>query len=101
MALPEQQNSFLTQLSSADVAALQSHLVPLQLRVGDTLQSVSHAVEKVVFPHSGVVALGIRGSEGIGPGIVVGCDGVIGGFAAASRCPAMCDAEVCVDGQAH
>ena len=101
MALPKQQNSFLAELSSTELAALRPHLVPLELRVGDRLHSIAVAVDKVVFPHSGVVALGIAEPEGIGPGILVGRGGVIRGFVAASRSPAVCDAEACASGQAH
>jgi hypothetical protein len=72
MVLRERQNSFLAQLSARELAALQSHLVPLPLGIGDTLHTGAAAAGKVVFPESGVVALGIRGQDGIGPGILGG-----------------------------
>ncbi len=94
-------NSFLRGLPQPEMAALRLHLVPLRLRAGDLLHDFAAPVQRVVFPHSGVVALGIPGPGGTGPGILVGREGLIGGFTAASGCPATCAAEVRIGGEAH
>jgi CRP-like cAMP-binding protein len=80
---------------------LRSHLTSFDLRVGDRLQEPGTKVDQVVFPHSGPVAMTMSLRDGIGAGLIlVGRDGIVGGFAAAASAPATCDAEVCIARQA-
>jgi CRP-like cAMP-binding protein len=55
----------------------------------------------VVFPHSGLVAMTMSLRDGTGAGVIlIGRDGIVGGFAATALAPATCDAEVHIPGQA-
>jgi CRP-like cAMP-binding protein len=100
-----ERNVFLSGLSAADSAALRSHLMPLELHVGERLHARGRHVEDVVFPQSGLVVLTIpqNGNAAVrmdttGTGIVlIGHEGIVGGSAAAPS-PATSDAEVFVAG---
>jgi CRP-like cAMP-binding protein len=71
------------------------------MRAGHVLHHPGDLVENVVFPHSGVVAMSVRLTDNSRAGaLLVGCDGVIGGFAAVASAPAICDAEVHISGTA-
>jgi CRP-like cAMP-binding protein len=94
-------NAFLSELSPAEAATLRSHLVPCELRVGDRLHFQGGHVDDVIFPHSGVVAMTMPAGGETGAAVVlIGRDGIVGGFAAAAAAPASCDAIVCIGGQA-
>jgi CRP-like cAMP-binding protein len=98
---PNDRNSFLSALSTSEFALLKPHLTNFDLRVGDRLHEVGSRVDHVIFPHSGLVAMTMSLRDGIGAGaILIGRDGVVGGFAAAAWAPANCDAEVHIAGQA-
>jgi CRP-like cAMP-binding protein len=92
---------FLTELAVSDFELLRTHLMPFQLRAGESLYSAGDDIDNVIFPHSGVVSLNIPLREDAGTGaILVGCDGMIGGFAAVAAAPASCDAQVQIAGEA-
>ena len=94
-------NSFLTELSASEFALLRSHLTSFDLRVGDRLHEIGTTVDQVVFPHSGLVAMTMSLRDGTGAGLIlIGRDGIVGGFGAAASAPATCDAEVHIAGQA-
>jgi CRP-like cAMP-binding protein len=94
-------NAFLAELSAADYELFRPHLTSLNLSAGDRLQNIGMMIEQVVFPHAGLVALTMPLQSGGGGGaILVGRDGILGALEAAAAAPAMCDAEVCIDGQA-
>jgi CRP-like cAMP-binding protein len=94
-------NAFLALLSPPDFALFRPHLTNIELRLGERLHSRNAAVDQVIFPHSGLVALTIPLPERSGAGaILVGRDGIVGGLAAAAAAPAACDAEVYVAGHA-
>lgn len=94
-------NAFLGALPAPAFELLRSHLVPRELRAGDILYRLGDAVEHVVFPQSGVVAMSVHLSTNARAGaVLIGCDGYIGGFDAAASVPALCDAEVHVSGSA-
>ena len=94
-------NTFLAELSAADYELFRPHLTGLTLAVGDRLQDLGAAVEQVVFPHAGLVALTMPLRTGGGGGaILVGREGFVGGFGAAALAPALCDAEVYIGGRA-
>ena len=100
-AQPSDRNAFLAELSAADYELFRPHLTSFVLNVGDRLQDLGAAVEQVVFPHSGLVAMTMPLRSGGGGGaILAGRDGFVGGFAAAATAPAICDAEVYIGGRA-
>ena len=96
-----ERNVFRADLSAADYELFRPHLTGFTLTVGERLQDLGAAVEQVVFPHSGLVALTMPLRTGGGGGaILVGRDSFVGGFGAAAAAPAMCDAEVYIGGRA-
>jgi CRP-like cAMP-binding protein len=98
---PSDRNVFLAELSATDYELFRPHLTSFILNVGDRLQDLGAAVEQVVFPHNGLVAMTMPLRSGGGGGaILIGRDGYVGGFAAAATAPAMCDAEVYIGGRA-
>ncbi len=100
-AQPYQKNAFLGQLSAIEFALLRPHLAPFELRVGDQLHYYGGAIDSVIFPHSGLIALTVPLSASAGAGVaLIGREGIVGGFAATAAAPAACDAEVRVEGSA-
>jgi len=94
-------NAFLAELSPADYELLRPHLTSFTLSIGERLQDLGVAIDQVVFPHGGLVALTMPlRSGGSGGAILVGRDGIVGAFGAAATAPAMCDAEVYIGGRA-
>jgi hypothetical protein len=90
----------LAGLPSTEFAILRSHLVPADLRVGKRLHHLGQPVDRIIFPHSGVVVMTILLSGDHGGGVaVVGRDGLVGGLGAAASAPATCDADVQIAGQ--
>jgi CRP-like cAMP-binding protein len=76
-------------------------LTGFTLTIGERLQDFGTAVEQVVFPHGGLVALTIPLRSGHGGGaILAGRDSFVGAFDAAATVPAMCGAEVYIGGRA-
>src|SRR5215470_11793252 len=68
-AQPTDRNVFLAELSPADYELFRPHLTSFVLNVGDRLQDLGAAVEQVVFPHSGLVAMTMplrSGGDGAG-----------------------------------
>jgi CRP-like cAMP-binding protein len=97
---PTDRNAFLAELGAAEYELFRPHLTSFNLTVAERLQDLGVAVDQVVFPHSGLVALTMRLRNGGGGGaILVGRDGFVGGFGAAAAAPAMCDAEVYIPGR--
>jgi CRP-like cAMP-binding protein len=95
------QNAFLAGLGTEDLALLRPHLSRKELRAGDNLGFCGDPVEEVVFPHSGLVAMTTPLHEEAGAGVaLIGCEGYVGGLAAAACAPASCDSEVLISGQA-
>jgi CRP-like cAMP-binding protein len=98
---PYDKNSFLSALSPSEFGLLRSHLTSFDLRVGDRLHELGMSVEQVIFPHSGLVVMTMSLRDGPGAGVIlIGRDGIVGGFAAAAWAPATCDAEVHIGGLA-
>jgi CRP-like cAMP-binding protein len=96
-----EKNAFFTELSAAEYAALRSHLTPLELRVGQCLHYLGDAVEDVVFPHSGLVAMSMPLRENPGAAAaLIGRDGIVGALAALAGAPAASDAVVHIGGHA-
>lgn len=101
LAQAHERNAFLSELSAAEFAMLRTHLVPLELRVGDRLEHLGTVVEDVIFPHAGLVAMTVPLRENPGAAAaLIGRDGLVGAIAAAASAPATCNAEVHIGGPA-
>lgn len=102
-------NSFLSALPHADYRDLvHPHLSRLKLRAGQYLHHTGQSPERVIFPHSGVVALTLTepwhfathiDSDGV-VAALLGREAIIGAVAAAAAVPATCNAKVLVSGNA-
>jgi CRP-like cAMP-binding protein len=100
-AQPTDRNAFLAELGPTEYELLRPHLTSFTLTTGDRLHEVGVTVDQVIFPHSGLVALTMPLRNGGGGGaVLVGRDGMLGGFEAAAAVPAMCDVEVYIPGRA-
>ena len=100
-AQPTDRNAFVAELAPADYELFRPHLTSFNLNVGERLQDLGAVVEQVVFPHGGLVAMTMPlRNGGSGGAILVGREGMLGGFEAAAAVPAMCDAEVYIAGRA-
>jgi CRP-like cAMP-binding protein len=101
LAQPVEINTFLGRLSASELALLQPHLAPFEMRVDDCLHYLGDKIEEVIFPRSGLVSLTVPVRDGAGAGLMIGREGIVGGYAAAAAAPATCDAEVCIAGRAQ
>lgn len=87
---------------------MRPHLSRIELRAGQYLHRAGQTLERVVFPHSGFVALTREGpwalaSGGNAHGVVIallGRESIIGAVEAAAAVPATCNAEILVSGHA-
>jgi len=94
-------NLFLAALDPSELESLQPHLTPYDLCVGKRLYCCGDEIHEVIFPHSGLVALTVPLREETGAAVLmIGSDGIVGGFAAAASAPVTCDAEVHIAGEA-
>src|SRR5579872_5135 len=97
---PTERSAFLARLSASELALLRPHLSAFEMRIEDCLFHIGDQIDEVVFPRSGLVVLSIPAHDGGGAGIMIGREGMIGGYAAAAAAPATSDAEICIGGQA-
>jgi CRP-like cAMP-binding protein len=98
---PSEHNAFLAELSAAEFELFRSHLTSFDLKAGVRLQDFGAAVDQVVFPSSGLVAMTMPPHDGGGGGaILLGRDGIIGSLSAACSAPAVCDSKVYIPGRA-
>jgi CRP-like cAMP-binding protein len=76
-------NHFIASLSSEDYGLIQPHLRPVELHGGLVLYTAQDAIQRVYFPHTGVISLVVGLSDGrfVEAGMF-GRNGVIGGGAA-------------------
>jgi hypothetical protein len=82
------QNQFLSDLSSTELAALQPHLVDCNITAGDCLHHIGDLVERVVFPHSAVIGMTLPLRDTARAVVAwVGREGVVGGLLAAASVP--------------
>jgi CRP-like cAMP-binding protein len=94
-------NWFLSELSSSEAAVLRPHLTSFDLKAGDCLHCYGDPIDKVIFPHSGLMVLTMPLHETAGAGLaLMGREGVVGGFAAGASAPATTDCEVLIAGRA-
>jgi CRP-like cAMP-binding protein len=97
----QDKNWFLSELSPAELAVLRPHLTTFEMRAGDCLHYFGERIDDVVFPHAGLVALTMPLREASGASaLLIGREGIVGGFAAAASAPATCNAEVHIAGRA-
>jgi CRP-like cAMP-binding protein len=95
------QSQFLSELSANELAVLRPHLVDFDLTVGDCLHHIGDPIERVVFPHSGVICLTLPLRDTAGAVVaLVGREGVVGGLLATASMPSSCNAEVRIGGRA-
>src|ERR1700740_1617578 len=95
-----QKNAFLSELSSAEYAALRGYLEPMELRVGQCLHYLGDSVDEVIFRHSGLIAMPrpLRAKPGAAAALI-GRDGILGGLAALADAPAASEAVVYIAGR--
>jgi CRP-like cAMP-binding protein len=95
------QNQFLSDLSATELAALRPHLVDFDMSVGDCVHDIGNPIERVIFPHSGVICLTVPWRDTAGAAVaLVGREGVVGGLLAIASMPSSCNAEVRIGGRA-
>jgi CRP-like cAMP-binding protein len=94
-------NAFLSALSEPDLALVRSYLTRFDLCLDDSLHAVGDEIDRIIFPHSGLVAMIPLSKEGGSVAtLLVGRDGVVGGFGAAASAAAVCEARVLIAGEA-
>ena len=95
------QNQFLSDLSANELAVLRPHLVDFDITAGDCLHHIGDPIERVVFPHSGVICMTLPLRDTAGAVVaLVGREGVVGGLLATASMPSSCNAEVRIGGRA-
>jgi CRP-like cAMP-binding protein len=94
-------NRFLAALGPADLALIEPHLRSLDLHQGACLFRAGDEIERVVFPHSGLVSLTILLANGNAvETAMIGREGLVGGSAGAGIFQAVNDACVQAPGKA-
>src|SRR3954447_19268600 len=83
MSISNSPNHFLSSLSASDAALIQPHLKPLDLPRGTILYETEHIIERVYFPHRGIISLvvGLSTGQYVEAGML-GRNGVVGAGAA-------------------
>ena len=95
------QNQFLSELSATELAVLRPHLVDFDITAGDCLHHIGDPIERVVFPHSGVIGMTSPLRDTAGAVVArVGREGIVGGLLATASMPSSCNAEVRIGGRA-
>lgn len=98
---PRSSNQFLAALSAADFELVRAHLHPVKMEQGTVLASAGTTLPRVYFPHSGVISLVVRLSEGqTVEAAMIGHDSVYGASAALDGAIALNDAIVQMAGNA-
>src|SRR3954468_10643855 len=64
MYLSNSPNHFLASLSASDAALIEPHLKPLDLPRGTILYEAEDIIERVYFPHRGIISLVVGLSTG-------------------------------------
>ncbi len=94
-------NKLLATLSATDLAALQPHLKFVELLQGTVLFEIGETVNRVYFPHGGVVSLVIELASGETiETAMVGRESVVGGSSAVDGRFSLCKAIVQIAGAA-
>jgi hypothetical protein len=81
--MPQHPNRILNALPQNIFAAVQSHLKPVELTFGDIVAETGQPIERVHFPHSGVISLVVEMEVGdMIETAMVGRDGAVNATAA-------------------
>lgn len=88
-------NHFISSLSAQDLAALEPHLTPVELRPGDTLHRAQDRIVDVYFPHGGLIStvIGFASGQIVEAGLI-GRNSVVGAGAPLDGTIALNDATV-------
>jgi CRP-like cAMP-binding protein len=94
-------NLVLASLTVVDLAVLQPHLKPIELAQGTVLFEAGQTIDRIYFPHSGIVSLvvGLTSGETI-EAAMIGRESLVGGSAALNSRRAMTTAIVQIAGSA-
>jgi CRP-like cAMP-binding protein len=81
--MPHSKNRLLARLGVSDIDRFRSYLTVAQLHHGEVLADTHHRVDKVYFPHGGIIScvVELKTGEGIETGMI-GADGAIGAMQA-------------------
>jgi CRP-like cAMP-binding protein len=94
-------NRFLVSLPAAEYLLLHTHLRPIDLVYEAVLIEVGEPIERVYFPHTGIISLIVRLADGQAvEAAMIGIDGVLGSMAAFDGQTAMHTAVVQMSGKA-
>jgi CRP-like cAMP-binding protein len=94
-------NQFLSNLSATELAVLQPHFDDFNITVGNCLHKIGDAIDRVIFPHSGIICMTMPLRDTVGAVVaLVGHEGVVGGLLAGASMPSSCNAEVLIGGRA-
>ncbi len=94
-------NRLLQTLPAADFAAAQPHLEVVELARGNLLVEAGETLTHVYLPHSGIVSIVVRLSEGQAVEVaMIGRDGIIGASEALCDAISLSDAAVLCPGRA-
>src|SRR3954471_19242038 len=92
-------NLFLSSLPPADFDALRPHLRAVELRQSDVLHEIGSPIEKVHFPHNGIVSLVIDLASGETiESAMIGRESVVGGSSGLNSNLSVCKAIVQIAG---
>jgi CRP-like cAMP-binding protein len=99
--LPHTSNSFLACLAEPDLAALRPHLGTVELAQGAVLLRVGSHIDKVYFPHNGVVSLVVELASGETIEVaMIGRESLVGASSGLSGDVSVCKAIVQLAGAA-
>jgi hypothetical protein len=81
--MPHPNNRLLARLGVADIDRFKSHLTVTQLIQGEVLADAHQGLNKVYFPHGGIIScvVELKDGEGIETGMI-GADGAFGAIQA-------------------
>ena len=69
-------------------------VIDFDITAGDCLHHIGDPIERVVFPHSGVICMTVPLRDTAGPVVaLVGREGMVGGLLATASMPSSCNAE--------
>jgi CRP-like cAMP-binding protein len=98
---PQPSNRLLASLSPSVLSALQSHLEPVELTQEAVLFEAGQEVDRIYFPHAGIVSLVVRLASGdIIESAMIGRESLVGSFAALNSRTSLTTAVVQIAGAA-
>lgn len=98
---PHPSNRLLASLSPPELSALQPHLKPVELAQETVLFEAGQDVDRIYFPHAGIVSLVVRLASGdVIEAAMIGRESLVGGSAALNSRTALTTAIVQIAGTA-